>query len=202
MTNQDETRRYTYADLLSWTGEERYELLEGKLVRRTGASSVHQGVVLQLSLQIGRWLEGKSPRLFFAPLDVCLFAEETDPPDRVDTVLQPDLMVLCDPKKITAGGVRGAPDLVVEVLDPDTRKRDFGEKFRLYSEAGVREYWLVDPEAEIVLVMHAEDGAFSRTCHLYHSDDTIPVSVLPGCVVDLDRAFRYARELQEPEGST
>jgi len=104
-----EKRRYTYADYLKWEGSERYELIDGEAFMMASPSVVHQALLVGLLLDFGNWLQGKSCRVFVAPLDVRLFPKE----DRSDsTVVQPDLLVVCDKDKLDKGSVNGPPDLI------------------------------------------------------------------------------------------
>ena len=128
MTALPEEKRYTYADLLSWEGDVRYELYDGYPMAMSSPSLDHQTVSGELFLQIGTYLRGKKCRVFYAPFDVRIFEQDGDLPQDVRTVLQPDLLVVCDPKKLDERGVRGAPDLVVEVLSPSTAQNDRGRE--------------------------------------------------------------------------
>ncbi len=129
--------RYTWADYCSWPNEERWELIDGVAYALSPAPPTgHQDVVLRLGGDIERQLRGKSCRPFIAPTDVKL--SDTD-------VVQPDILVVCDPAKVTVSHIEGAPDLVVEVLSPSTSAKDLRQKKALYEHSGVREYLVVDP---------------------------------------------------------
>jgi len=141
---------YTYADYLRWRFVERVELIRGKLMRMSPApSSKHQRISVQLSGLFWQFLRGRRCQVFTAPFDVRLPAGSKD--GQVTTVVQPDLCIICDPGKIDEQGCNGAPDLVVEILSPGNGKREMGDKFQVYQEAGVLEYWIVDPAEHIVL---------------------------------------------------
>ena len=133
-------KSYTYEDLLSWDDGDRYELYDGIPVAMASPSDVHQDVLGEIYWQIKSYLRGKQCRVFFAPFDVRLFEKPGDKPGDVDTVVQPDLMVVCDPDKIDGHGIHGAPDLVVEITSPSTRRYDRLLKLDRYMRAGVREY--------------------------------------------------------------
>ena len=111
----DENRRYTYADYLTWEGPQRYELLGGEAFMMSSPSVAHQALLMGLSLDFGNWLQGKPCRVFAAPLDVRLFPKE-DKSDR--TVVQPDLLVVCDESKLDKGSVNGPPDMIIEIFSP------------------------------------------------------------------------------------
>lgn len=182
-------KRYTYADILNWSEDERAELIDGKVYMMAPAPSPdHQSISLELILQIGAYLKGRKCRLYHAPFDVRLFEKDGDQPHHVDTVVQPDLLVVCDPSKLDGHGCKGAPDMVVEILSPSTMRNDRLLKFNLYQKAGVKEYWIVDPEAKVVLVMALEDGQYHAPM-VYTAKDTVPVGVLEDCKIDLKPVF-------------
>ncbi|MDR2160288.1 MAG: Uma2 family endonuclease, partial [Treponema sp.] len=145
---------YTYADCLSWDEDVRAELIDGEIVMMAPPLRRHQDISRNLLLKIGNFLEGKPCRIYAAPFGVRLFPK---PDNSDDTVLEPDLVVVCDPEKLDDRGCNGPPDLVIEILSPSTVHHDSGVKFRKYLQAGVREYWILDPEAKTVhaCVLHA-----------------------------------------------
>ena len=135
-----DTHYHTYADYLTWSRGYGDELINGTAyVREPPAPSwLHQGVVVELCRQIANALEGKPCRVRVAPLDVRL-PKSTEEDDQVDTVVQPDVLIVSDLKKVDARGVRGAPDWVAEVLSPSTARYDQTVKLSAYERAGVRE---------------------------------------------------------------
>ena len=179
---------YSYADLLSWEDDTRYELYDGRPVALAAPSDVHQRISMALSAQLYNYLRGKQCQAYAAPFDVRIFEEQGDSPDNVDTVLQPDLMVVCDHSKVDRHGVHGAPDLVIEILSPATARYDRLVKFNLYQRAGVREYWIVDPATRTVSVHTLEDGAY-HAATVYSSDLSVPVGFLDNCNIDLSMVF-------------
>ena len=186
-------RRYTYADYKNWELKEgeRYELIRGRIVPMFGAATAmprmdirHQTVSRKIFLRLGNHLEGMPYQAFYAPLDVRLFYKEGEGDD---TVVQPDIMVVCDESKIGDEGIRGAPDLAIEILSPSNTAIEMEEKRRLYQDAGVREYWVVDPENKRVTVYSfRDDGVLTET---YESADTAPVGIFPGFGIALDQVF-------------
>ena len=181
-----EERRFTYADYKEWELDEgeRFELLNGEAFAMSGPNTRHQAVSWEISGQLYNYLRGKPCRAFSAPYDVRLFYEEDESDD---TVVQPDIMVICDRRKIGDEGCRGAPDLVIEILSPSNTALEMERKRGLYRKAGVREYWVVDTEDNRITVYCFKDGAiFTNT---YESSDTVPVDVLPGLNVALDQVF-------------
>ena len=187
MTPLPQEQRYSYADLLAWDDDTRYELYDGRPVALASPSDVHQSILGELYLQLGNYLKGKKCKAYFSPFDVRIFEEEGDSLDDVDTVLQPDLLVVCDQNKVDRHGVHGAPDLVVEVLSPGTAQYDRLIKFNLYQRAGVREYWIVDPEARMVSVYTLENGHYRAAA--YGADSAVRVGILDDCTIDLSTVF-------------
>lgn len=181
-------KRYSYADLLSWDDNTRYELYDGQPVALASPTDVHQIILGELYLQLGNYLKGKKCKAYLSPFDVRLFEQEGDSPEDVDTVVQPDLMVVCDQGKVDRHGVHGAPDLVIEILSPASTRYDRLVKFNLYQRAGVREYWIVDPSTRTVSVHTLEDGAYHAAA-VYSSDLSAPVGVLDNCNIDLSAVF-------------
>jgi Uma2 family endonuclease len=155
-----DTQRHTYGEYRRWPEETRYELIDGYAYAMAPAPSrQHQEMLGELFRQVANALEGHSCRAFIAPFDVRLpRAGEAD--DEVDTVVQPDLSVVCDPAKLDERGCRGAPDWVVEVLSPATAGHDHILKRAVYERAGVREYWLVHPLDRIVTIYRLESGHY------------------------------------------
>ncbi len=181
-------QRYTYADLLEWDDDVRYELYNGIPMALACPSDVHQKISVALSAQLYNYLMGKKCNVFTAPFDVRLFEEDIDHPEDVDIVVQPDLMVVCDPNKVDRHGVHGAPDLVIEIISNSSRRLDRLTKLNLYQKAGVREYWIVDPDASVVSVYTLSDGVY-RTAAAYGADSSVPVGVLDDCTIDLRTVF-------------
>jgi Uma2 family endonuclease len=182
----EEEKHFTYADYKSWelAEGERYELIDGIAYAMSAPNDRHQAILLALLLKFGNFLEGKPCKVRVAPYDVRLFYEEDESDD---TVVQPDLSVLCDEKKRGFEGCRGAPDLVVEVMSPSNTVIEMARKFKLYERAGVREYWEVYPEDSSLHVHSFKDGlALTRT---YGEKDSVAVGVLPGLEIVLKPVF-------------
>ena len=153
-------RRFTYADYLKWPDGERWELIDGEAFAMSPAPTIsHQTLAGQLFRQIDEALDGAACRALIAPVDVLLPAtDEAD--DQTTTVVQPDILVVCDLKKITERNVRGAPDWIIEILSPATARHDHLTKRALYERAGVREYWLVHPVDRVITVYVLKDGQY------------------------------------------
>ena len=187
MSPLPQERRYSYADLLQWDDGTRYELYDGRPLALASPSDVHQEISIELSTQLHTYLRGKKCKVYTAPFDARIFEEEGDDPESVDTVLQPDLMVVCDPNKVDRRGVHGAPDLIVEILSPSTAQYDRLIKFNLYQRAGVREYWIIDPTSRVVSTYTLENGKYQAAA--YGADSSVRVGILDDCTIDLSTVF-------------
>jgi Uma2 family endonuclease len=143
---------FNYGDYLLWPEEERWELIDGVPYNMTPAPSRrHQEILAALTASFYRFLEEQECRVYMAPFDVRL-PEGKEREDKIRTVVQPDLVVVCDPGKLDDKGCIGAPDLVLEITSPSTARKDLKEKLALYERQGVREYWIVHPTDETVMV--------------------------------------------------
>ena len=181
-------KSYTYEDLLSWDDGNRYELYDGILVVMESPSDTHQAISMELARQLANFLVGKKCKAFSAPFDVRLFEKPGDSPEDVDTVVQPDLMVVCDQSKLDRHGIYGAPDLVVEIISPSTQRYDRLVKLDLYQRAGVQEYWIVDPLYRSVQVLTLTGGQLLPK-EVYGRTGIARVNVLEGCFIDLSTVF-------------
>ena len=182
---------YTYADYLTWTFDEMVELIHGKVYRMSPApSSYHQRVVGEIHLQVATYLKKKPCKIFIAPFDVRLPRSRKKGNAFIDTVVQPDLCVICDPEKIDAAGCLGAPDWIIEILSPHTSAKDLRQKFDVYQQSKVKEYWVVDPIAGTVLVYTLNSkGKFEGLLKPYVKTDKVKPKTLPGLTIDLAEVF-------------
>ena len=182
----EEEQRYTYADYKAWELKpgERFELIHGIAYAMSAPNLSHQQIVAILTTEFTNFLKGKTCRVIPAPFDVRLFYEEDESDD---TVVQPDVMVICDPKKLSEEGCHGAPDLVVEILSPSNMAIEMERKLKLYKKAQVREYWVVDPKNKHISVYLLSEGEYIfRTCYV---QDTIRPSTVPGLEIPLSTIF-------------
>jgi Uma2 family endonuclease len=176
---------HTYADYLAWPEDVRYELIDGTAYLMAPAPTLeHQEVAGEIYFQLRQALAGKTCRVFIAPLDV-RFPKTEAADERIDTVLQPDVLVVCDLSRLDHRGVCGAPDLVVEVLSPSTASHDHVWKRRVYERSGVREYWLVHPIDRMITVYRLQDGEYGKPDVMELSGETV-VGILPGVAVRWD----------------
>ncbi|MDR2364073.1 MAG: Uma2 family endonuclease [Spirochaetaceae bacterium] len=175
---------YTYVDYLSGDGEERYEIIDGEAYMMAPPSRLHQDISMALSTRIYNFLKGKPCKVYAAPFAVRL---NPLPDKRDDTVVEPDLVVVCDPSKLDDRGCNGTPDLIIEILSPSTARYDRIIKFQKYREAGVREYWIVDPEEKSLLVYVLKNNEYMASA--YEETALVPVTILPGLEIDLNTVF-------------
>ena len=186
---QPKEDRYTLADAMTWNEDERTELISGLPVMMAPPSRIHQKIVGELFAQIHGYLEGKKCEAYVAPFAVRPFEEDGDRPEDVNTMVEPDITVVCDPKKLDDVGCKGAPDLIAEVLSPSTQRHDQLVKLNLYQRAGVKEYWIADPENKTVRVMLLTSDGIFQIHEVYQREDVAKVNVLDGCFLELGRVF-------------
>ncbi|AKD54707.1 Uma2 family endonuclease [Spirosoma radiotolerans] len=179
---------YTYADYLKWQFDERIELIKGKPHRISPAPKrKHQDTSVNLEFALLKYFEDKSCKVYDAPFDVRLPVRNERKPDQLHTVVQPDICVICNLDKLDDGCL-GAPDWVIEITSPRTAKNDFNEKFNLYEESGVREYWIIQPKEKAVNVYVLEEGSYVLV-DVYESGE-IPSCIFPNLIVSHDRIFQ------------
>lgn len=187
---------FTYADYLTWNFKERIELIRGRIFKMSPAPTVtHQKVLGNLFLAIGSFLQNKSCKALVAPVDVRLkgkpFRKKKLQDNEITTVVQPDIIVVCDEEKLKdARSVDGAPELVIEILSPGNTKVEIKYKFDLYEENGVLEYWLVYPEFKHIYVyLLNENEKYGRPI-LYEANENITSSVLQGLSIPMNEIFK------------
>jgi len=190
--NLDLSKRYTYADYLTWMDDVRRELMDGFIRLMTPAPSrKHQEISTSLTGMFYAYLRFGKCKVFHAPSDVRFPKNKKSTNDhQVYTVLQPDIYVVCDLTKLDDRGCNGAPDLIIEIVSPKNSKRDIHDKFNIYQEYGVREYWIVNPNDENVTVFILNDQGKFSFAGMFAGDDKIPVNIFNGeYKVDLTEVF-------------
>jgi len=188
LSDLDVNKSYTYADYLKWTFDERLELIKGKIFKMSPApGSVHQIISATVSNELYNYLKGKRCRVFSAPFDVRLIRRLLDDKD-VTTVVQPDICVICDPAKVDAKGCLGSPDIVVEILSPGNNKKELRNKFEAYEEAGVLEYWIINPTEKNLLQYILIDSRYQAARPLT-LDDELTTGILPGFILTINELF-------------
>ncbi len=151
---------YTYADYLTWNFKERLELFRGKIFKMSPAPNRnHQTISARIHIIFANTFKNNSCNVYYAPFDVRLVKSKTKD-EKVLTVVQPDLCIICDEDKLDDRGCIGAPDLVVEILSPGNTIKEMGIKFDLYEENEVKEYWLVDPSEKTVLIYSLQNKKY------------------------------------------
>lgn len=185
-----DARHHTYADYLVWSNTYGDELIEGTAYVREppSPSRLHQEVVVELCKQLATALEDRRCQVYVAPFDVRL-PRSTEEDDQIDTVVQPDLLIVSDLQKVDARGVRGAPDWLAEVVSPGTARHDQFVKLPVYERAGVREVWLIDPVERSVSIYRLKAGLYGRPTLLKLKGQT-SLTAIPGVTVDWDRVLR------------
>jgi len=182
-----DTQYHTYGEYLTWPDDRREELIDGVayIKEPPAPTRVHQKLLGDLHYQLRAALEGKPYDIYLAPFDVRLpKADEAD--EDVDTVVQPDVLIVCDRTKFDERGMRGAPDWVAEVLSPSTASHNQTVKLPVYERAGVREAWFVDPRNRTLMIYRLDGGRYARPAILELKGQT-SLSAIPGLHVDWDR---------------
>jgi len=180
---------HTYADYLTWSRTYGDELVDGTAYIREPPSPTtsHQVIVGELYRQAGNALKGSPRRVFLAPFDVRL-PKSTEEDDQVDTVVQPDVLIVSDLQKVDARGMRGAPDWIAEVLSPSTVSYDQTVKLRAYERAAVPEVWLIDPIDRMLTIYRLEAGRYGRATILELRGQT-RLTAVPGIAIDWDEVL-------------
>ena len=174
--------RYTYSDYMKWDDDVRRELIDGVPYLMAGPNRRHQKILGNLYLQLGNFLKGKPCEVYLSGLDVRLNPDTLD-----DTVVQPDLVIICDHSKLDDAGCKGVPEMVVEILSPSNSRYDKVTKFNRYLKAGIIEYWIVDPVTQSLAVHILKDNNYIT--YPYTNKEKVPVHVLKGCTIDLTEVF-------------
>jgi Uma2 family endonuclease len=184
-----DTQHHTYADYLVWSRTYGDELVDGTAYVREPPSPTraHQEIVGEVYRQAATALKGKPCRAYAAPFDVRL-PRSTETDDQVDTVVQPDIFIVCDLQKVDARGVRGAPDWLVEVLSPSTTRHDRIVKLPVYERAGVREVWLIDPIDRTVTIYRLQAGSYGHPTTLRLKGQT-QLAAVPDVIIDWDEVL-------------
>lgn len=192
-----EEYQFTYGDYLQWNDSERWEIIDGVAYNMSPApTSYHQKISRELTRQLSNFLLGKTCQVFPAPFDVVL-PRTGESAEESETVVQPDIVVICDQKKITRRGCTGAPDMVIEILSPSTAVKDMKVKKALYERVGVREYWLVHPDEKWVSIFLRDEKGKLVQQDIYDAEDTPEVSILPGLKIELALVFADIGDLDE-----
>lgn len=167
----DLTKKYTYADYQKWTFQERLELIKGKIYAMSPAPNrKHQEVSVRVTTDLYNFLENRPCKVYSAPFDVRLTPRKNDKHGKVHTVVQPDICVVCDLDKLDDLGCVGAPDLIIEILSPGNTRKEMQNKFEIYQENGVAEYWIIHPTDEYILQYVTENGKYKVGKYYYEEE--------------------------------
>jgi len=181
--------RYSYADYLTWEMDEMVELMKGKIFRQAVAPRrKHQEIVTRVLGKLYVLLQGKVCRAYTAPFDVRLPVRSKKDED-IFTVVQPDICVVCDPEKLDQAGCIGAPDLIVEILSPGNHKKELQNKYEVYEESGVKEYWIIHPEEQMLLKYTLENGKYIAS-KLFTTGEVVSSTCVERFQLDLDEVFK------------
>ncbi len=184
--------KYSYADYLNWD-EGRWELINGKVYNMSPAPRrMHQDVCGMLYRKISDYLDGKPCKVYIAPFDVVLADEKYKDKENIliDTVVQPDISVICDESKLDDAGCKGAPDFIIEILSQSTAEKDATVKKKLYEKNGVKEYWLVDTWTKFIHVYLLKNGQYGFA-KCYELDMELEVTTLKGLTIKVNDIFDY-----------
>ena len=185
----DASLTYSYANYLNWLFDDRVELIKGKIFKMSPAPSrLHQEISRNIFLEIGNFLQDQPCKVYCAPFDV-RFPKESKADRDVYTVLQPDICIICDKRKLDDRGCIGAPDLVVEILSPGNTKVELLHKYQVYQEFGVKEYWVVSQSDQSILIYTLNEYGKFQPSKIFTLSEKITSTVLPGFELALDDVF-------------
>lgn len=185
---QKDNNRYTYAEYLKWSKDERWELLGGTAYNIAAPSRRHQEVSGELFYQIRSYLTDNPCKIYSAPFDV-RFREPEEEDEQIWNVVQPDLTVVCDESKLDDKGCLGAPELIIEIISPTSISLDYVKKFALYEKYRVKEYWIVHPIDNTVMVFSLEQDYQYGKPSIFTEESQLRSRVIAGLTIDLKRVF-------------
>ena len=182
-------RKYSYADYLTWQMDEMVEIIRGKVFRSAAAAPrrIHQKVSLKISNKLFNYLENRPCEVYAAPFDVRL-PGKSNKNEEIFTVVQPDICVVCDKSKLDDLGCIGAPDLIIEILSPGNNRKELKNKYEVYEESGVKEYWVIHPNEQTVLVYTLTKGSYIAS-KLFSPGDIVKSECIEGFCLDLEYVF-------------
>lgn len=189
----DLNRKYSYADYLTWKFQDFVEIIKGQVYKMSPAPTrYHQDISREIERPISNYLYKKTCKVYSAPFDVRLPLNGEEGEDAIYTVVQPDICVICDPKKLDDRGCIGAPDMIVEIISPSTAKKDLNEKLDLYESSGVREYWIVFPKERFIMVHLLNDKGIYELIGSFEPNietPTIKVNIFPDLEIIMEDIF-------------
>ena len=191
MQLSQEEKNYTYADYLKFPDDERWEIIDGILYMQSAPSPAHQLISSEFNRQFANYLLGKPCKVYPAPFSVRLTKGDEKQNEDITKVVEPDITVVCDKSKIDGKGCNGTPDLIIEVISPSSIQRDRVKKFNIYEDAGVKEYWIVEPVGKIVSVFVLQSNKRYGRPDNYTENDNIIVSIFPDLIIELCTVFDF-----------
>lgn len=191
MPLSQEEKKYTYADYLKFPNEERWEIINGVPYMQSAPTWQHQAVSIQLASQFNDYLKGNPCRVFTAPFDLCIPELDESDEEISNIISQPDIVVVCEESKLRKTGYFGVPSLIIEISSPSTARNDRLFKFNKFEKAGVKEYWIVEPDTKLVSVFTLQDNNRYGRPELYTELDNVKVSIFPDLVVELTTVFDF-----------
>ena len=182
-------KKYTYKDYLNFPDDFRCEIINGVIYNMSAAPRrMHQKISGEIFRQFANYLKGKPCEVYDAPFDVRIPLTKEDSDYKIDTVVQPDIVVVCNQSKLDDAGCLGSPDLIIEIISESTAHKDLKIKFNLYEKAGVKEYWVVFPDEKVIQIFKLVNGEYGKP-EVYGLDDKIEVKYLDDLVIDLKEIF-------------
>ena len=182
--------KYSYADYLTWQMDEMVEIIKGKVFKPAAAAPrrIHQEVTLKVARKLADYLDQKPCKIFVAPFDVRLPVKSKRNED-IFTVVQPDICVVCDRSKLDDAGCIGAPDLIIEILSPGSNRKELKYKYEVYEESGVKEYWVIHPNEQTLLIYTLTLGKYVPS-KLFSPGDIVDSVCIEGFYLDLEEVFK------------
>lgn len=181
-------KKYTYSDYLTWPENERWEIIDGVPSLQASPTWQHQAISRELLTQFSLYLKNKPCQVFASPFDLRL-PEANESDEETTFVVQPDLVVICNQNGLKGTGYYGTPTLVIEISSPATARNDKVTKFNRYEKAGVKEYWIVEPEGKFISVFTLQPNNRYGRPEVFTEIDKITVSVFPDLIIDLKDVF-------------
>lgn len=176
------TDYHTIEDIYALPEGQRAELIDGQIYNMAPPSRIHQKIVSQLTKIIGQYIDSKNGSCEVYPAPFAVFLNKDN-----KNYVEPDISVICDKDKLDDRGCNGAPDLIIEIISPSSRKLDYTTKNALYSEAGVREYWIVDPAKKRITTYYYEEDVAP---FLYTFDMPVPCGIFPDLKIIINELLK------------
>ena len=190
--NLNLSQQYTFANYLTWLDDKRRELIDGFIKMFPAPIRKHQEFSSDLHGIIWEYLRNKKCKIYSAPFDVRLPKNGEKQDDKIYTVVQPDISIICDKKKLDRRGCIGAPDMIIEIVSEKNAKHDIDTKFKLYEKHGVKEYWIVRPIEESITVFVLDKNGKYQFIRTYPNDSEVPVNIFKDdLIIDLKEVFDY-----------